>query len=149
MKIKVAVLAILLSANTPLLHAQQALKPPIPETTPLQPPMDNWLSVSTPGVSALAKPDSFLQYGPNAACGCCPGNKSSSCIHRLIAWATYCPKERIGCCHSCTSCQYKGVWPFYQSFLRCQDGSGLHATFTHQCYQGCKGCAADAPCAAK
>jgi hypothetical protein len=149
MKIKAAILAILLGASTSLLHAQQAPKPTLPETAPQQPPMDNWLSVSTPGITALAKPESFLQYGPNPNCGCCPGKKSGSCVHRLIEWATYCPKERIGCCHCCTSCQYKGVLPYYQFFLRCQEGSGLHATFTHPCYQGCKDCAAATPCAAK
>lgn len=150
MKIQTAILAILLGASASPLYAQVAQKTSPPETEPIQPPLNNWLSASSPGVTALATPASFLQYGPPPAGLCCPGCKNSSCIHRLIEWATYCPKERVwsSCCNSC---QYKGVLPIYTIMMTppCVCGSGLHATFTNQCYRGCNDCAAAAPCAAK
>lgn len=116
-----------------------------PEPPPQQPPENNWFNVSTPGVGALAKPDSFLPFGPptNGGC-CCPGNKSGSCLCRIWAWATYCPKERVCSVKSCcNSCQYKGVLPIYPFFLnpKCIEGSGLHTTFPNECYKGCQNCA--------
>ena len=125
--------------------AQQDMENTAPEPLPQQPPENNWFNVSTPGVAALARPDSFLQYGPPPGGVCCPGNKSGSCIHRLIAWATYCPKNRTcSCTACCNSCQYKGVVPLYPFFLnpKCVAGSGLHRTFPNECYRGCASCAA-------
>ena len=127
--------------------AQQEAVSAAPEPGPQQPPENNWFNVSTPGVAALAKPDSFLPYGPPPDGACCPGRKSGSCIHRLIDWATYCPKNRVCSCTSCcNSCQYKGVVPIYLFFLnpKCVEGSGLHRTFPNECYRGCQGCAAAA-----
>lgn len=119
-----------------------------PEPAPQQPPENNWFNVSTPGVAALARPDSFLPYGPppNGGC-CCPGRKSGCCIGRILAWATYCPKERVcSCTACCNSCQYKGVLPIYPFFLnpKCVEGSGLHKTVPNECYRGCQDCAAGA-----
>lgn len=116
-----------------------------PEPGPQQPPLDNWFKASTPGVSALAKPDSFLPYGPPPDGCCCPGKKSGPLICRIFAWATYCPKERVcSCTQCCNSCQYKGVIPLYPFFLnpKCVEGSGLHRTVPNECYRGCQDCAA-------
>lgn len=127
--------------------AQQEAVSATPEPGPQQPPANNWFNVSTPGVAALARPDSFLPYGPPPDGVCCPGNKSGSCIHRLIAWATYYPKNRVcSCTECCNSCQYKGVVPLYLFFLnpKCVAGSGLHRTVPNECYRGCANCAAGA-----
>ena len=126
-------------------EAQQETVSATPEAGPQQPPENNWFNVSTPGVAALARPDSFLPYGPPPDGCCCPGRKSGSCLHRVIAWATYCPKYRVCSCTSCcNSCQYKGVVPIYLFFLnpKCVEGSGLHRTVPNECYRGCANCAA-------
>ena len=128
--------------------AQQEAVNVAPEPGPMQPPANNWFNVSTPGVAALAKPDSFLQYDPPPNGVCCPGKKSSRYICRLFAWATYYPKYRVCSCTSCcNSCQYKGVAPLYLYFLnpKCVAGSGLRRTFTPECYRGCQNCAAGHP----
>ncbi|HTU21339.1 MAG TPA: hypothetical protein VMG10_25015 [Gemmataceae bacterium] len=125
--------------------AQQEAVSTAPEPGPIQPPANNWFNVSTPGTAALARPDSFIQYGPRPDGVCCPGCKCQSCIHRLIGWATYCPKYRVcSCTQCCNSCQYKGVVPVYLFFLnpKCSEGSGLHRTFVPECYRGCQSCAA-------
>src|SRR5579875_2804198 len=117
-----------------------------PEPAPQQPPPNNWFNVSTPGTRALAKPDSFLQYGSPADSVCCPGKRCGHYLRRIVAWATYFPKQRVcSCLQWCNSCQYKGSAPLYTFFLNppCIEGSGLQATFAHECYRGSKACAAD------
>jgi hypothetical protein len=116
-----------------------------PEPPPQQPPANNWFNVSTPGIAALAKPDSFLQFAPPPNGVCCPGQKSGCFLRRVAAWATYCPKYRVCSCTSCcNSCQYKGVESYYLYFLnpKCVVGSGLRQTFGNECYRGCQSCAA-------
>ncbi|MGH7172241.1 MAG: hypothetical protein ACRELG_18345 [Gemmataceae bacterium] len=128
--------------------AQQDMVSTAPEPPPRQPPVNNWFNVDTPGTAALARPDSFLPYGPPPDGVCCPGNKSGSCIRRLIAWATYHPKIRVCSCTSCcNSCQYKGFAPLYLTFLnpKCVAGSNLHRTFANECYRGCANCAGGHP----
>jgi hypothetical protein len=123
---------------------QEAVKT-APEPAPQQPPANNWFNVSTPGVRALAKPDSFLQYGPPPSGACCPGRRCGRYLRRILAWATYFPKQRTcSCMQWCNSCQYKGVVPLYTFFLNppCLEGSGVQATFTNGCYRGCKDSAA-------
>lgn len=153
MKIKAVILAMAIGASASLLHAQtQTPNGTASGTAAPQEPSTNWPQVETPGVRALAQPGAFIHYAPPGGAGCCngcPGHKTESCLHRLIAWATYCPKERIGCCHSCNSCHYKGVLPIYLFMLnpKCVEGSGIHATFPNPpCTHGCKTCAAGAPC---
>jgi hypothetical protein len=124
---------------------QEAVKT-APEPAPPQPPPTNWFNVSTPGTRALAKPDSFLQYGPPADGTCCPGSRRGRYVRRLVAWATYFPKYRAcSCTQGCNSCQYKGTLPLYTFFLnpKCLEGSGVHATFAHECYRGGATCSAD------
>lgn len=119
-----------------------------PEPPPQQPPENNWFNASTPGVAALARPDSFLPYGPPPDGCCCPGRKNGPLICRVFAWATYCPKERVcSVAQCCNSCQYKGVIPLYPFFLnpKCVEGSGLHRTVPNECYRGCQDCAAGHP----
>lgn len=126
------------AADTPLEAVKTA-----PEPAPQQPPPNNWFNVSTPGRSALANRNSFLQYGPPANNNCCPGRRCGHYLRRIIAWATYCPKYRVcSCTQWCNSCQYKGVVPFYTFFLnpKCIEGSGVQATFPNQCYRGYKDC---------
>lgn len=116
-----------------------------PEPGPQQPPANNWFNVSTPGVAALAKPGSFAPYEPPPAGVCCPGEKHGCFARRLLAWATYCPKQRVCSCTSCcNSCRYKGVMPLYPIFLnpKCFCGSGQHQTVPNTCYRGCQNCAA-------
>lgn len=136
------ILLVALSSATAQDRRQEAVRT-APEPAPQQPPANNWFGFSSPGVGALARPNSFLPYGPRPAGVCCPGCKSGSCIHRLIEWATYCPKYRAcSCCQCCNSCQYKGVVPLYRFFLNppCLEGSGLHVTFNNECYRGSKDC---------
>lgn len=161
MKLQAAILAIWIGASTALLHAQtpgtNAPSPvqgpsgarPEPSASAPQEPSTNWTEVSTPGIRALAPPGAFSQYAPSGGvvgCQGCPGNKSGSCLHRLIAWATYCPKERVCSCLSCcNSCGYKGALPIYliPPVPKCVEGSGIHNTFPNPtCAHGCKGCAA-------
>jgi hypothetical protein len=151
MKWKAVILMIVLAANAALLHAQEQSPEPTTAEGGPQKSSTNWTTVSSPGVSALATPASLIQYAPGAGCANCPGHKSGCCLHRLIEWATYCPKERIGCCRSCNSCQYKGVLPLNLFFGRtCAAGSGLHATFPNPtCSHGCAGCTTGAPCGCK
>ncbi|HWG45108.1 MAG TPA: hypothetical protein VN688_20225 [Gemmataceae bacterium] len=150
MKIKAVILMMVLAANLAFLRAAQAQSSDLTSRAEPQKSSTNWTTVSSPGVSALATPASLIQYAPSAGCAC-PGNKSGSCLHRLLEWATYCPKERIGCCHSCNSCTYKGVVPLYLFFGRtCATGSGLHATFPNpSCCHGCTNCAAGSPAGCK
>lgn len=133
-----------LSSATAADQRQEAVRT-APEPAPQQPPPNNWFGFSSPGIGALARPDSFLPYGPRPEGVCCPGCKSGSCLHRLLAWATYFPKYRAcSCCQYCNSCQYKGVLPLYTLFLNppCIEGSGKHVTFTHPCYRVGQDCAA-------
>jgi hypothetical protein len=134
---------------------QRELVSTAPEPTPQQPPANNWFNVDTPGVAALARPASLIQYGPGPgggrADGCCHDCHPQGCLlKKILLWATYCPKERVCCSNSfcCNSCQYKGVVPFYLFYLNphCVEGTGLHATFTQPCYRGCNGCAAAGTC---
>jgi hypothetical protein len=114
-----------------------------PEPAPQQPPPNNWFNVRTPGRSALAGPNSFLQYGPPPEGACCPGRRCGHCLHQILAWATYCPKYRVCVCtECCNSCQYKGVVPLYPFFLnpKCIEASGVQATFANECYRGNKDC---------
>lgn len=121
---------------------QEAVKT-APEPAPQQPPPNNWLNARTPGTRALARPDSFLPFGPRPEGVCCPGCKKGHILCRLLEWATYCPKYRVCVCtECCNSCQYKGVLPIYTFFLnpQCIEGSGLHSTFANECYRGCSDC---------
>lgn len=141
----------LLAFSDPAAAQQQEAVRSAPEPAPRQPPANNWFNVSTPGRAALARPDSFLPYGPPPSGVCCPGRKSGSCLRRLIAWAVYCPKYRVCSCTSCcNSCQYKGIVPLYLYFLTnpntCVEGSNLHATVPNTCYRGSKSCAAGPAC---
>lgn len=135
----------LLALSTATAQPQEAVKT-APEPAPQQPPLNNWFNVSTPGVRALAGPGSFPEYGPPPGGICCPCHKNGSLCHRLLEWATYCPKYRVcTCCSCCNSCQYKGaIVPPYLFFQNppCYEGSGLRQTFMHECYRGCQGCAA-------
>jgi hypothetical protein len=115
-----------------------------PEPAPQQPPPNNWFNARTPGRSALAQPNSFLQYGPPTNDNCCPGRRCGHYCRRILAWATYCPKYHVcSCCECCNSCQYKGVVPLYPFFLnpKCIEGSGVQATFANECYRGSVDCA--------
>ena len=138
----------LIALSTAIAQQQEAVKT-APEPAPQQPPLNNWFNVSTPGVRALARPGSFPEYAPPPDGLCCPGCKHGSLCHRLLEWATYCPKERVcTCCSCCNSCQYKGAFvPPYLFFLNppCYEGSGLRQTFTHECYRGTKCCGDGAP----
>src|SRR5579871_4360524 len=130
--------------------AQQQLQEAVktaPEPAPQQPPPNNWFNVSTPGVRALARPGSMPEYGPPPGGVCCPGKKNGHFCRRLLAWATYFPKEHVlACTNCCNSCQYKGVMKPYLFFLnpKCYEGSGLRNTFPNECYRGCDGCACGA-----
>jgi hypothetical protein len=143
-------LALLVTLSCTTAYGQQEMVSTRPEPGPQQPPAENWFNVDTPGRSALARPDSFLPYGPPPAGICCPGCKDNCLFVRVLAWATYCPKYRVcSVAQCCNSCQFKGAHPaFYLFFLnpKCVSGSGLHATFTNDCYRGCKDCAAGATC---
>jgi len=122
---------------------QEAVKT-APEPAPQQPPPNNWLNAITPGRGALARPDSFLQYGPRPEGVCCPSCKKGHFFLRLLEWATYCPKYRVCVCtECCNSCQYKGVQPLYPFFLnpKCLEGSGKQATYANDCYRAGTGCA--------
>jgi hypothetical protein len=140
------VAALLLALSAVAADQRQEAVKTAPEPAPQQPPPNNWFSVRTPGVGALARPDSFLQYGPPPAGACCPGRRCGHYFHRILAWATYFPKYRAcSCCQCCNSCQYKGVEPLYLYFLnpKCIEASGVQATYANDCYRGCKSCAAD------
>lgn len=133
-----------LIAGSPAAAQQQEAVKTAPEPAPQQPPLDNWHNLSTPGVRALARPGSFPEYGPPPPGTCCPGHKSGCLLHRLLAWATYCPKYRVCSVGNwCNSCQYKGVIHRYQFFLNpsCWEGTGLRQTFCNSCYRGSKDCA--------
>jgi hypothetical protein len=115
-----------------------------PEPAPQQPPANNWFNVSTPGVRALAPPGSLVELGPPPGGVCCPGKKNGHFCRRLVAWASYFPKEHvIACTNCCNSCHYKGVEHPYLFFLnpKCWEGSGVQKTFANECYRGCKSCA--------
>jgi hypothetical protein len=135
--------------------AQQEAVSTAPEPAPRQAPAMNWVNVASPGVSALARPDSFLPYGSGPGGGqgggCCHDCHPQGCfLKKLWVWATYCPKERVGCITplACGSCHYKGSVPYYLFYLNphCVEGTGLHSTYMHQCYRGCQGCAAAGTC---
>ncbi|HEY7328429.1 MAG TPA: hypothetical protein VH592_12345 [Gemmataceae bacterium] len=115
-----------------------------PEPAPQQPPANNWFNARTPGRGALAQPNSFLQYGHSENDNCCPGRRCGHYLHRIVAWATYCPKYHVcACTQCCNSCQYKGVLPLYPIFYnpKCIEGSGIQATFANECYRGNVDCA--------
>jgi hypothetical protein len=140
------VAALILALSVVAAEQRQEAVKTAPEPPPQQPPPNNWFNVSTPGVRALARPDSFLQYGLPPDGACCPGRRCGRYLRRIVAWATYFPKYRAcSCCQWCNSCQYKGVAPLYLYFLnpKCSEGSGNQATFTNECYRGCKSCPAD------
>jgi hypothetical protein len=114
-----------------------------PEPAPQQPPLNNWFNASTPGVRALARPGSFIEFDRFPEPVCCPGKKNTSLCHRLLEWCTYCPKYRVcSCSECCNSCQYKGVVHPYLFLLnpKCYEGSGLRQTFCNECYRGSKDC---------
>ena len=118
-----------------------------PEPAPQQPPANNWFNVSTPGVRALAPPGSLIEYGSPPGGVCCPGKKNGHFCRRLLAWATYFPKEHVNSfTNCCNSCHYKGVEPPYLVFLnpKCYEGSGLQKAFANECYRGCDSCAGGA-----
>ena len=140
---------------SPHAKAQQETVRTAPEPQRQRPPESNWFNADSPGVAALARPDSFLPYGAgpsgSRADGCCQDcHPQGCCLKKLLIWATCCPKQRVGCTNSfcCNSCTYKGVVPFYYFFLnpKCIEGTGLHSTFNHACYRGCNGCAAQGTC---
>jgi hypothetical protein len=120
-KIAAMVLALFLGASTPLLAADQEAM------------TDN----TTTEATAVA-PTPPNAYAAESGCGCQPAGGRGSCWHRLIGWLTYCPKERIGCCKSCNSCQYKGSLPIHLIVGRyCAEGSGIHPTLPPDCCHGC------------
>lgn len=88
----------------------------------------------------------MLPLGSNG-CNCCLGkHQRGSWCHVLLAWATYCPKNRIGIIQECNTCKYHGALPFYTFFGRgCQEGNGAHATLPKDtschCHHGCAKCA--------
>lgn len=101
-----------------------------------------------------ARPGGYGSQGPIGAGTGCDGCGGYAChpqgciFRKVLIWATYCPKERLGCCHNfCNSCQYKGVEPLYLFFLnpKCFEGGIHRPTFTNECYRGCKGCATGHP----
>lgn len=137
-------LALLIALSAAAADSRQEAVKTAPEPAPQQPPPNNWFKVRTPGVFALARPDSFLQYGPVPDNVCCPGRRNGHYLHQILAWATYVPKYRIcSWTQCCNSCQYKGVAPLYMFFLnpKCFEASPLHATFANECYRGSKDCA--------
>lgn len=94
----------------------------------------------------------LTRYAPGAgpASGCCghcpwdPKDGHCPCLRRIVAWATYCPKERVCSLSGCNSCGYKGVLPVHLLWGRwCVNGCGMHATYPNPtCCHGCnKGCA--------
>jgi hypothetical protein len=125
-KIEAAILAILLGASTTV-HASS--ESPTNGTS-----TDSTMPTSQ---STIAPPPAPA----GTCCGCQPDHARRFCLRRLIEWATYCPKERIGCCKSCNSCQYKGAEPVYLYMTEfCKEGSGIRPTFAPNCCHGCKGC---------
>ena len=166
-----AILVIALGAGVRLLHAAPE---PAAKTTPAATPAVNEPATSSPATPAANEPasppatptangpttpspatpaangtaaaPSPALNGSGAGCGgCC--QRGGSCLHRLIEWATYCPKERLGCCHNfCNSCQYKGAVPLYLYVGKiCQEAPYVRPTFgppvcCHGCNKGCGNC---------
>jgi hypothetical protein len=150
--IQAAVWMFFLGASTTLLHAAPGQSPNV--TSPAASAPAATSAGATPTVAPALTPPSPYPNGPN----CCgqPAKPHGSCLHRLLAWATYCPKERIGCCQSCNTCRYKGSLPLYAFFGKiCVEGSGVHPTLPPDCChghkgcKGCKGCANGPPCGCK
>jgi hypothetical protein len=155
-----AILVIVLGAGARLLHAAPE---PAANTTPSAAPAapaangSATPSPATPAANGTAAPLSPALNGNGAGCGgCC--QRGGSCLHRLIEWATYCPKERLGCCRNiCNSCQYKGSVPLYLYVGKiCQEAPYVRPTFPpptccHGCKScgGCKNCTTAAPCCGK
>jgi hypothetical protein len=113
-----AILVILLSATARLHAGAVRPLPPLPVTA------------TAPETRATDIP-AANPYAREPGGGCCNCPRTGSCWHRLLGWATYCPKERIGCCHGeCNVCHYKGEVPVYLFFLNpcCVEGSGIHPT---------------------
>jgi hypothetical protein len=155
---RAAILVILLGAGSRLMAADPqpaaTVTPPILMTSPNPTPTPAYVPPNGNGSANGATNATAAPLPPAASGGCagCGGycQRGGSCLHRIIEWATYCPKERISCCHSCNSCHYKGVIPLYVFVGQiCKEGPGIHATFPPPpCTHGCKGCcAAPAVCA--
>ncbi len=168
-----AIVVIVLAAGARVLHG--APEPPANPTPPVTPaaseptppppatPAVNGAPTPSPTASALngngtTVPQTPALNGYGAGCGgCC--ERGGSCLHRLIEWATYCPKERLGCCRNiCNSCQYKGAIPLYLYVGKiCKEAPYVRPTFApptccHGCNKGCgscNNCAAAAPCCGK
>lgn len=153
-----AILVIVLGAGAQWLHAAPE---PAATTTPAATPAVNGAATPSPTTSAANGTATPLPTPPQAygaGCGgCC--QRGGSCLHRLIEWATYCPKERLGCCRNvCNSCHYKGAIPLYLYVGKiCQEAPYVRPTFPpptccHGCNKGCgscNNCAAAAPCCGK
>jgi hypothetical protein len=153
-KVEAAVLAVVLAAGTALCAAE----PVMPGNAPKEPaaattPATTAEATSAPNAAVPAVPATahapLTYYAPGAgpASGCghnCPWDHADGhcpCLRRLIAWATYCPKERVCTLGGCNSCGYKGVLPIHVFFGRyCVNGCGEHATYPNPtCCHGCKG----------
>ena len=113
---------------------------------PVLPPLP--LTSTAPATRATDTP-AANPYATGPGGGCCNCPRTGSCCHRLFEWATYCPKERIGCCHQdCNFCHYKGQVPVYRLLLNphCVEGSGIYPTAppipcpVHTSHKGCAHC---------
>jgi hypothetical protein len=128
-KVLAAILVVLVVAMSRL-DAGTAL-PPVPATS------------TAPATRATDIPAANpYARGPGGGCANCP--RTGSCWHRLLEWATYCPKERVGCCHpECNACHYKGALRPYVFLLNphCVEGSGIHPTVPPIPCPSHKGCA--------
>ncbi len=144
-QIPITLLALVLTAGASRVHAAQEAMAAIPmpaeaavtETAPNTAPSE---AGTTEAAGVVAPPS---PYAACSGCGGEPAHDKGSCLHRLIAWATYCPKERIGLHNGCNSCHYKGMVPLYLFQLNppCTEGTGVHPTFPNPpCVHGCKGC---------
>jgi hypothetical protein len=130
MRKKLGVILVILLGGMSRLQAGAVLPPP-----PLTSTAPATRATDTPTANPYAT-------GPGCGCSNCP--RTGSCCRRLFEWATYCPKERIGCCHQeCNLCHYKGALPFYMFQLNphCVEGSGIHPTVPPIPCPSHKGCA--------
>lgn len=136
MSARMAVMVLILLAATPGLLPAQTSAEVQTATTPESP-------VTRAGSAGQGAAAGAPGVVPGGAAGCCGHNcHTQGCfLYKVWVWATYCPKERLGCCRGfCNSCQYKGALPFYLFFLnpKCMEGSGVHPTFANECFRGCR-----------
>jgi hypothetical protein len=143
-KLGIVALALVLIASAAKLRAAQEPMPSVPEPVPTTQEATTTDNTTPEAAATTLTPPSA--YAVQSGCGCEAAGGHGSVLHRLIGWCTYCPKERVGFCKSCASCQYKGALPIHLLFGRyCVNGSGMHPTLPPDCCHGCKGCAQGAP----